>query len=132
MEQSTILVVDDEKIWRNLLSRLLRTANYEVHTATGCADGIRLAELHKPDCILLDFHLTDGTAADVCLSVRSREDIKKTPIIIFSSDPDKEIISYAQCRADKFVLKGIPLTKLLAVIEILIRKTPQGQASFIS
>ena len=121
MPQSAVLVIDDEQMWRNLLVRLLSAADYKVYTAATCADGIRMAGLHKPDCILLDFHLGDGNAADVCLSIRSSENIKKTPIIIFSSDPDAAISSYTQCRADKFIPKGFPLPKLLIVIKGILR-----------
>jgi len=120
MIQSVILVIDDDKLWRNILTRFLAASNYKVHSAATCNDGIKLAGSLRPDCIVLDFHLTDGTAADVCLRVRSREDIKTTPIVVLSSDPDAEMIAYGECRADKFILKTVPLESILLSIEDLI------------
>ncbi|HAF94991.1 MAG: hypothetical protein A2X34_02740 [Elusimicrobia bacterium GWC2_51_8] len=121
MPKPVILVIDDEPMWRNLLDRLLNSADYKVYTAATCADGIRMAGLYQPDCILLDFNLGDGTAVEVCSAIRSNKNIKKTPIIIFSSDPDAAISCYTQCKADKFIPKGLPLPELLTVIEGILR-----------
>ena len=129
MPQSVILVIDNEQTWRNLLGRLLSAADYKVYTAATCANGIRMAGIYKPDCILLDFHLGDGNAVDVCLAIRSSKNIKKTPIIIFSSDPDAAISSYTQCQADKFIPKGFPLSELLIVIKGILRSAQRGTSN---
>ncbi|MBU2574372.1 MAG: response regulator [Elusimicrobia bacterium] len=120
MSQSAILVIDDDESWRRLLSRLLSDCQYKVYSAATCAEGIKLAESRRPDCIVLDFHLTDGNASKVCSRIRSHKDIKNTPIIILSSDPDAEIIAYRECRADKFILKIEPLSKIVMSIENLL------------
>jgi len=120
--KSTVLVIDDEQTWRNLLGKTLSAADYNVYSAASCADGIKMASLHKPDCILLDFHLGDGTAADVCLSIRSTQNIKKTPIVIFSSDPQAAISAYTQCQADKFITKDTPLTELFLILNDILKR----------
>ena len=101
-----ILVIDDDLFWHRLLMRLFGETDYDVHTAASCEDGLRLAEEHKPDCILLDFHLRDGDAVDVCAALKAGAERPRFPVIIVSSDPDAEITAYAECRADYFVLKG--------------------------
>lgn len=101
-----ILVIDDDLFWHRLLRRLFGEADYDVHTAASCEDGVRLAEKHRPDCILLDFHLKDGDAVDVCAALKNGAERPKFPVIVVSSDPDAEITAYAECRADYFVLKG--------------------------
>lgn len=121
MEKRSILVIDDDLIWHKLIGGVLADAGYKIHTATTCADGVKLAALHKPDCIILDFHLTDGNAVCVCSAIKADEDLKNIPVIIFSSDPSAEITAYAQCQASYFLLKGtVALVDLPAVIaEIL-------------
>lgn len=106
MLQRTILVIEDDMTWHKLLSRMLGGAGYKVLIVATCADGIKLAALHKPDCILLDFHLPDGDAVSVCSAMRSNEDTKEIPVIVFSSDPDAEEAACTQCKAVKFVFKG--------------------------
>lgn len=106
MARRSILIIDDEIIWHKLLIRFLGGAGYNVYAAATCAEGVKLAELHKPDCIVLDFHLADGDAVSVCSALRASGNIAPPPVIIFSSDPEAEITAYAQCRADNFILKG--------------------------
>lgn len=104
MAQKKILVIDDDLFWHRLLKRLL--TDYDVQGAASCEDGVRMAEKHKPDCILLDFHLKDGDAVDVCAALKNDGGRPKFPVIVVSSDPGAEITAYAECKADYFVLKG--------------------------
>lgn len=121
MEKRSILIIDDDLIWHNLIGRFLSGTGYKVYTAATCAAGIKQAALHKPDCIVLDFHLTDGDAITVCSALKSDDATKNIPVIIFSSDPAAEITAYAQCRADNFLLKGEgSLDKLPAAIKRIL------------
>lgn len=104
--QKKILVIDDEVIWHKLIKRLLCPLGYDVYAAGSCADGIRQAGELRPDCILLDFHLQDGNAVSVCKALRGDAGLQKTPIFIFSSDPEAEFYAYGVCRADRFLHKG--------------------------
>ena len=106
MASQSVLIVDDEVIWHRLLGRLLRELGYDVHTAASCSDGVRLAELHSPDCIILDFHLGDGDAVKVCSKLKANPKTAQIPVIVFSSDPAVEITAYTECKAVCFVLKG--------------------------
>lgn len=121
MEKLSILIIDDDLIWHNLIRRFLAGTGYEVYTAATCADGIKQAALLKPDCIILDFHLTDGDAVCVCSALKSDDTTKKIPVIIFSSNPAAEIIAYTQCRAASFLLKGTTALETLpaAIAKIL-------------
>lgn len=106
MSKRSILVIDDEVIWHKLLKSLLSGMGYTVYSALSGADGLKLAEAHKPDCILLDFYLTDGDAVSVCSALKANNVVKNTPVIIFSSDAMVEVIAYSECKAAGFVLKG--------------------------
>jgi len=118
MTQKKILVIDDDLFWHRLLKRLL--TDYDVHVAASCEDGVRLAEKHRPDCILLDFHLKDGDAVTVCAALKTEGGKPKFPVIVVSSDPEAEITAYAECRAAYFVLKGshtmLELPKIVAEV----------------
>ncbi|MHB0995935.1 MAG: response regulator [Elusimicrobiales bacterium] len=114
-------MIDDDLFWHRLLKRLFCEVDYDVHTAASCADGVRLAEKHKPDCILLDFHLKDGDAVDVCTALKAGAERPKFPVIVVSSDPAAEITAYAECRADYFVLKGShAMTELPKIVSKVI------------
>jgi DNA-binding response OmpR family regulator len=120
MRRKTILVVDDEPVWRNLLSRLLVPAGYRVITAPSGACGVAAARSGEADCVILDYNLPDGTAAGFCPAIRAASP-RPVPILIFSSEPSAAGLLTAEGRADAFFLKTTPLKALLAAIKELLR-----------
>lgn len=116
MAKRKILVIDDDPSWRSLLKRLFGGMEYDVQSAASCAEGVKMVEQHKPDCILLDFHLGDGDAVSVCSALRKNGKEFNIPVIVASSDPCAEITAYAECRASYFVLKGPHAMEVLTTI----------------
>lgn len=124
MTKIKILVIDDDPLWRKLLRRLFDGRHCEVHEAGSCADGVRLAEECKPDCILLDFHLGDGDAVLVCTALKKEDGRPGFPVVVVSSDPAAEIAAYEECRADYFVLKGSQaMVELSSIVEKIVKGT---------
>lgn len=121
-DKYTILIVDDDKAWLRSISSFFKFFSYEVLTAATCAEGVELARLHRPDCILLDFHLPDAEADFFCSRIRSDQDLKKTPIIIISVDGEQECSSYLKCEADGFVMKGGPLNTIRLMVKSMLRR----------
>lgn len=123
MGQKAVLVIEDSPTWQELHKRVIRSAGFSVHVSGTCTDGVRLADLLRPDCIILDFHLPDGDAVSVCAALRQRETTKDIPVILFSSDPDAEAEAAASCGGAPFMLKGWEqLAKLPTTIEELLEK----------
>lgn len=119
MTQQTILVVDDEPQWLQLIPRVLKSHGYNVLTATSCAGALEALKSNRPDCAILDFNLSDGDAAGVCAAIRARKDTR-IPVVIFSSDPAAEECLGKKHQADKFILKTAPLEELCAVVNELL------------
>lgn len=115
MARRKILIIDDDLFWPKLLKRLFGE-NYDMQTAASCTEGVRVAREQKPDCILLDFHLDDGDAVEVCSELRNGGQELPAPVVVVSSDPCAEVTAYAECRAAYFVLKGSPIVMKLPVI----------------
>ena len=59
-----LLVVDDESIIRHSFRRVFASGNVEVLTAENLAEGRRIFEESRPDVIVLDLQLPDGTGLD--------------------------------------------------------------------
>lgn len=120
MAKRKILIIDDDLVWHKLLKRLLGK-NYDIHAAVNCAEGVRMVEEYKPDCILLDFHLQDGDAVSVCSELRKNGKKLYAPVVVVSSDAGAEITAYAECRAAYFVLKGSQtMVELSTIVEKLL------------
>jgi two-component system alkaline phosphatase synthesis response regulator PhoP len=122
MRRRTILIIDDYAPWLRMAAGKFALEQYEVYTARSCAEGIRLVEERRPDCVLLDFHLQDGTAFNVCSAIRSNESVRKTPIIVISGDPDQELLAHTKCQADYFVAKGSSFENIKAIVEGVLRR----------
>ena len=123
---ASIVVIDDEAIWHRLLKKLLGDLGYTVHTAATKDEGLRLLKTLKPDCLLLDYHLGETNACEVCRALRMGEFFGKTPIIVFSSDPGVEMLAYDKCGAARFVLKGPTIIADLpgVIKDVLSRREP--------
>ena len=67
----TVLVVEDDKPIRNLISTTLKTHEYKFLTAKDGNDAIMQASSHNPDVVLLDLGLPDIDGIEVIKKIRS-------------------------------------------------------------
>jgi DNA-binding NtrC family response regulator len=81
-----ILIVDDEPVLQDVLATLLRREGFQVLQATNAADGIRLADDHEVDLVLLDLMLPDRSGIDVLRELKKRDsEVVVVVITAFSS-----------------------------------------------
>jgi DNA-binding response OmpR family regulator len=78
-----ILVVDDEPGILKFVRISLSAAGYDVITASGGEEGLKLLESAKPDIMLLDIVMEPVSGIDVLF--RLRRSSNKTPIIVFTA-----------------------------------------------
>ena len=67
----SILVVDDHELTADLLGRLFRGEGYDVHTAQGCRDALRVALQYGCDLLVSDVILADGDGCDLLRALRA-------------------------------------------------------------
>src|SRR3972149_4378349 len=79
----SVLVIDDEKNVRALLTRILSQDQVEVHTAGTGAEALQLADEVDPDVILLDLRLPDADGMDLLKSLRARR--PETAVIMITA-----------------------------------------------
>src|SRR5208282_320648 len=83
--QATILLVDDDDIVRQVLSRVLTGEGYAVLDATGASDALELARQHPPDLAMLDLSLKDGDGVDLAGQLHARQ--AELPLILMTGYP---------------------------------------------
>lgn len=108
-----ILVIDDTHAWNKLVGWHLKTCGYNVDSASSCEEALVKLRRSRPDCILMDSNLPDGTAVSLCAAMRLEAKLPLPPIIIISADPDAEITAYKDCLAQRFILKDKNIFDLL-------------------
>lgn len=116
-----ILLVEDNEMNRDMLSRRLKRKGYEIVIAVDGEEGVSKAVSEKPDLILMDMSLPiiDGWTA--VGQLREKEETKSTPIIALTAHAmagDKQKAIDAGC--DDYDTKPIELPRLLTKIESLL------------
>jgi diguanylate cyclase (GGDEF)-like protein/PAS domain S-box-containing protein len=124
--RARILVVDDERINREIVSRLLTRHGYEVLCATNGKDALELASLHDLDLLLLDVVMPEMDGFECLAALRARYTVTELPVIMVTAEADRETIVHAfRQGANDFVTKPIDPEVTLARIatHVQLRKS---------
>jgi two-component system cell cycle response regulator DivK len=118
---STILLVEDNELNRDMLSRRLERRGFTVVIAMDGQEGVDLARAKLPDLILMDMSLPvlDGWTATRAL--KSEAATKKIPIIALTAHAmqgDREKAMEAGC--DDYDTKPVDLARLVGKMEVLL------------
>lgn len=68
----TVLIIDDEEKLRSLLSRIIRSEEFEVLEAGDCKTGLKRLEQYAIDAVLCDVKLPDGNGVDLVQQVKAK------------------------------------------------------------
>lgn len=90
-----ILVVDDERVNREILSRMLSRLGYEVWTAVSGDDALRRLESGLPDLILLDVIMEGMDGFDVLREIRNRYRHAELPVIMVTAESERSNVLQA-------------------------------------
>jgi DNA-binding NarL/FixJ family response regulator len=114
------MLVDDHEVVRLGLRALFsQTGNVEVVAEAGTvADAIERAAKHRPDLVLMDLRLPDGTGLDACRDILSAN--PGTRVLFLTSHSDEEAVtSTILAGAAGYLLKEIGSKALISAIEIV-------------
>ena len=123
--QRRILVVEDNELNRDMLSRRLGKKGFEVLLATDGREGVELARTGAPDLILMDMRLPDLDGWHVTQLLKEDPATRGIPVIALTAhaaDRDRQTALEAGC--DDFETKPVELDRLLAKIEGLLDRKP--------
>jgi CheY-like chemotaxis protein len=116
-----VLVVEDNEMNRDMLSRRLRRRGFEVLIAVDGAQGLALAAAEKPDLILMDMSLPVLDGWEATRRLKATPDTAGIPVIGLTAHAmatDREKCLEAGC--DDYDTKPVELPRLLDKIERLL------------
>ena len=120
MNEYLVLVVEDDKPIRNLITTTLKMNDYRFITAVRGNEAIMLSASHKPDIIILDLGLPDIDGVEVIEHIRTWSDV---PIIIVSArSEERDKITALDKGADDYLTKPFSINELMARVNSLIRR----------
>jgi CheY-like chemotaxis protein len=121
-----ILLVEDNELNRDMLSRRLVRKGYDVLIAEDGAKGVSAATDSKPDPILMDMSLPIMDGWEATRRLKAVPETRTIPVIALTAHAmprDKEKAVAAGC--DDYDTKPVELERLLAKIERLLRTAPE-------
>lgn len=119
-----ILIVEDNEVNRDMLSRRLIRHDYEIIFALNGAEGVSKALAEKPDLILMDMNLPVIDGWEATRQLKANSQTRNIPVIALtahSMQGDREKALAAGC--DEYESKPIDFSRLLSKIESFIEKT---------
>jgi len=119
-----ILLVEDDEMNRDMLSRRLIKRGYEVAIAVDGEQGVEMAGSESPQIILMDMSLPGIDGWTATRQVKANEATRGIPVIALTAHAmagDREKALEAGC--DEFDTKPVELQRLLSKIEGLLEVT---------
>ena len=117
MSGRRILVVEDQEDNRTILRDLLTHAGFTVLEAVTGEEGVRAAEAHRPDLILMDIQLPVVDGYEATRRIKARPELRAIPVVAVTSyalSGDEAEARAAGC--DGYVTKPFSPRQLLATV----------------
>jgi CheY-like chemotaxis protein len=117
-----ILIVEDNELNRDMLSRRLSRNGHEILTAADGLAGVDAAAAHRPDCILMDLSLPGVDGWEATQRIKADPATRAIPVIALTAHAMPEDRSEALAvGCDDYATKPIDLPDLLRKIDAVLR-----------
>lgn len=116
-----ILVAEDERDIRELISFTLRYAGFEIETAMNGVQAVEKAAQIQPDLILLDVRMPKMTGYEACRALRAMPEMRKIPIVFLSAKgQESEINEGLDTGAAEYILKPFAPDELIQQVKRIL------------
>ncbi|WP_045212808.1 response regulator [Desulfonatronovibrio magnus] len=121
LRNSKVLVVDDSKYIRGIVSRGLMENGFGVELAENGMKALEILGNLKPDMIITDLNMPVMDGIELCENIRSRSELDDVPVLIMSSESDRRLMREMMQRgASGYILKPFNLDQLVIYAEKLL------------
>lgn len=112
-----VLLVDDDEVVRQSLTKALVHLKHQVFSAGTIAEAKTSIIQHHPEIALLDLHLREGSGSEIMETLL--EHCPATPIIFITADPDHQVFQQATMKKSVYsvVEKPVSLKRLRTVLQ---------------
>ena len=124
----TILIVEDEKVLREMYSQKFAENGFATLLAKDENEVFDILKKETPDIILLDILLPQGDGIDILKTLKANEQTKNIKVLVFSNLDDPHIKKQAQTfGAEKYLIKtNFTPKELLGEVQKIIKPTIVG------
>jgi DNA-binding response OmpR family regulator len=118
------LVVDDIRMMRDLLSRMLRSIGFvEVYDAANAEEALKVISERGLHLMVVDWNLGDSNGGDLVQRIRAQKEGARLPILMVSGQTEQAtILAARRSGIDGYLLKPVSKADLLARIKFVLAK----------
>jgi len=121
-----ILIAEDERDIRDLITYTLQFAGYEVVSAGDGEEAVRLALQEMPDLVLMDVRMPRMTGYEACKAIKADEKTKGIPVVFLSAKgQEAEIQAGMQAGAVEYMVKPFSPDQLTTRVQVVLAKFPK-------
>jgi DNA-binding response OmpR family regulator len=121
-----ILIAEDERDIRELITYTLQFAGYEVVSAGDGEEAVQLTLQEKPDLVLLDVRMPRMNGYEACKAIKADEKTKGIPVVFLSAKgQEAEIQAGMQAGAVEYMVKPFSPDQLTARVQVVLAKFPK-------
>ena len=118
-----VLVIDGDAARRVALATALGTAAHEVEIASTAATGSYVARMSRPDLVIVEAELPDGSSAEICTMLRRDPLTRRTLVLVLgTSSAESDRIAAFEAGADDYVARPFSTRELLLRVRALLRR----------
>jgi len=126
-----ILIAEDERDIRELVSFSLQFGGFTVVQAANGAEAVEYAQKEMPDLILMDVRMPKMTGYEACRQMKTMESVRDIPVVFLSAKgQESEIQTGLEVGAEEYILKPFAPDELVkqvqAVLDRVIKRRQAG------
>jgi CheY-like chemotaxis protein len=123
-----ILVIDDDRTFRELASMMLAAAGYSIETAEDAIVGGKALLMRNFDLLICDINMPYMNGLELATLLKADERTRKLPLILASSRMDDDTVSKASAlQAADYLTKPVTVERLLETVGGVVTKLHLGE-----
>lgn len=117
-----VLIVDDSTVLQKVLRVYLAGLECEFHIASSGREALETARRVRPDIIISDIYMPDGSGIELCRTIRATASLRRVPVLLISAHNDPMTRQQvAQSGAEAFLTKPIDSQRLFELVSQLLQ-----------
>jgi DNA-binding response OmpR family regulator len=118
-----ILIAEDERDIRDLITFTLRFAGHEVIATGNGEEALEKALIEKPDLIMMDVRMPRMTGYEACARMKAEDSIKTIPVVFLSAKgQESEVNTGLEAGAVEYILKPFSPDQLTDRVKIILNQ----------
>ncbi len=122
-DSNSVLIIDDDEVFRRTLSRAFSARGWEAHAAANAAEGLALAAEHGPDLAIVDLRLAGDNGLEVVKALRENDSTLRI-LMLTGYGSIATALEAVRSGADHYLSKPVDVDQILAAYQSICEAAP--------